>query len=94
MGTPVSASLEKVQAELRRYDHALMDFSAREHNGVIELVIELKNRGLGMHTYYAPVHARDIEHAQFPWTMQRYLYDCLHDYIVEMFVRTPQSRDA
>jgi len=85
--------LEKVQAELRRYDHALMDFSAREHNGSVELVIELKNGDLGLHTYYAPVHLRDIENSQFPWTMQRYLYDCLHDYLVEMFVRTPQSRD-
>jgi hypothetical protein len=87
--------LEKVRAEIRRYDHALLDFSAREHNGVIELVIEikegLKNRTL--HTYYAPIHPRDIEHPQFPWTFQRYLYDCMHDYLVEMFVHTPQSRD-
>ena len=83
--------LEKVRAEIRRYDHALLDFSAREHNGVIELVIELKDRTL--HTYYAPIHSRDIEHPQFPWTFQRYLYDCMHDYLVEMFVYTPQSRD-
>ena len=83
--------LEKVQAELRRYEHALLDFSAREHNGSVELVIELKSRDLGLHTYYAPIHARDIENPQFPWTMQRYLYDCLHDYLVEMFVRTPQD---
>ena len=46
-----------------------------------------------LHTYYAPVHARDIEHPQFPWTFQRYLYDCMHDYLVEMFIHTPQSRD-
>jgi hypothetical protein len=39
-------------------------------------------------------HARDLEHPQFAWTFQRYLYDCMHDYLVEMFVRTPQSRDA
>jgi hypothetical protein len=91
---PDNGAIEKVRAELRRYEHALMDFSAREHNGTIELVIELKNRDLGLHTYYAPIHPRDIEHPQFPWTLQRYLYDCLHDYLVEMFVRTPQSRDA
>jgi len=83
--------LEKVQAEIARYDHALLDFSAREHGGAIELVIQLKSREL--HTYYAPIHARDIEHPQFPWTFQRYLYDCMHDYLVEMFVHTPQSRD-
>jgi hypothetical protein len=86
--------LEKVLAETSRYDHALLRFSARERGDVIELVIEMKDAGLGMHTYYAPVHQRDIEHPQFPWTFQRYLYDCMHDYLVEMFIRTPQSRDA
>jgi len=86
--------LEKVQAELARYDHALLRFSARETTHGVELVIELKDPSPGLHTYYAPVHARDIEHLQFPWTFQRYLYDCLHDYLVEMFTRTPQSRDA
>ena len=85
--------LEKVQEELRRYQHALMDFSAREHNGAVELVIELKNRDLGLHTYYAPIHPRDIDNPQFPWTLQRYLYDCMHDYLVEMFVETPQNRE-
>lgn len=83
--------LEKVRTEIVRYDHALLDFSAREQNGAIELVIQLKSRE--QHTYYAPIHPRDIEHPQFPWTFQRYLYDCMHDYLVEMFVHTPQSRD-
>ena len=86
--------LEKVEAEIARYDHALLRFSAREHAGSIELVIELKHPGMPMHTYYAPIHARDIEHTQFPWTFQRYLYDCMHDYLVEMFLHTPQSRET
>ena len=86
--------LEKVQAETRRYEHALLSFSAREHHGGVELVIELKGPHAGLHTYYAPVHERDIEHPQFPWMFQRYLYDCMHDYLVEMFVRTPQTRDT
>ena len=84
-------------AETRRYRHALLDFSARENNGDVELAIELKDdlkdRRPGLHTYYAPVHARDIEHTQFAWTFQRYLYDCMHDYLVEMFLETPQSRE-
>ena len=84
---------EKVQAELDRYDHALLAFSAREHNGGIELVIQLKDPSPGLHTYYAPIHPRDLEHPQFAWTFQRYLYDCMHDYLVEMFLHTPQSRD-
>jgi hypothetical protein len=85
--------LEKVRAETRRYEHPLLKFSARERDGALELVIELKDTGLGQHTYYAPLHLRDIEHDQFPWTFQRYLYDCMHDYLVEMFVRTPQSEE-
>lgn len=84
--------LEKVQKEIDRYDHALLDFSAREQNGAIDLVIQLKSRAL--HTYNAPLHPRDIEHPQFRWTFQRYLYDCMHDYLVEMFLHTPQSRDS
>ena len=79
----------------RRYEHALLRFSARERDGAVELVIELKRAaGPGIHTYYAPLHPRDIEHPQFPWTFQRYLYDCMHDYLVEMFIRTPQTREA
>jgi hypothetical protein len=86
--------LEKVEAELSRYDHALLAFSAREHNGGVELVIQLKEPRPGVHVYYAPLHPRDLEHPQFPWTFQRYLYDCMHDYLVEMFLRTPQSRES
>ena len=95
METPAAATpLEKVLAQTRRYQHALLDFSAREHNGGVELVITLKDNSLGLHTYYAPVHERDIDHPQFPWSFQRYLYDCMHDYLVEMFLHTPQSRDV
>jgi hypothetical protein len=87
-------SLEKVLAETARYEHALLEFSARDHNGAVELVIRLKDGSLGLHTYCAPVHERDIEHPQFPWTFQRYLYDCMHDYLVELFLRTPQMREV
>jgi hypothetical protein len=86
--------LEKVRAEIARYEHALVEFSARERNGQVELLIGLQNPSPEVHTYVAPVHERDIEHPQFPWTFQRYLYDCLHDYLVELFIRTPQSRDG
>ena len=93
MEIPDSPRLAKVRAELARYEHALVNFSARENNGAIELVIGLKDNRLGLHTYYAPLHPRDIDHPQFSWTLQRYLYDCMHDYLVEMFLRTPQSKE-
>ena len=62
-------------------------------NGGVDLLISLKEEVSGAHTYVAPIHPRDIEHPQFPWTFQRYLYDCLHDFVVELFLHTPQSRD-
>jgi len=86
--------LERVRAELARYDHVLLDFGARETaDGQVELVISLKREVPGAHVYRAPFHPRDIENRQFPWNFQRQLYDCLHDYLVELFVRTPQSRE-
>jgi hypothetical protein len=84
--------LEKVLAETARYQHALLEFSARERNGQVELIIRMKDSSLGLHTYYAPIHPRDLEHNQFAWTFQRYLYDCMHDYLVEMFLETPQMK--
>ena len=85
--------LEKVRAELLRYDHRLLSFAAEEHGRVIELVISLKEPLPGVHTYRAPVHERDIAHPQFPRNIQRYHYECLHDYLVELFERTPQMKE-
>jgi hypothetical protein len=87
--------LQKVEAELARYDHALLLFSAHEKpDGTVELIIRTRQDIPGVHTYYAPMHPRDIAHPQFPWTFQKYLYDCLHDYLVELFLHTPQSREG
>ncbi len=85
--------LEKVHNELKKYLHPLLDFSVRDNNGKIELVIDLKNKPPDIHTYYLEIHPRDLENEQFPWTLQRMIFDGLHDYFVEMFVYTPQSHD-
>jgi hypothetical protein len=45
-----------------------------------------------VHTYYFDLHPRDLDHPQFEWSFQRQLYDALHDYFMEMFIRTPQDR--
>lgn len=85
---------ERVQRELDRYDHLLARFAVRGHApGELELVIELKQPPEGAHIYVAALHPRDIEHPQFTWTFQKFLYDCLHDYLVEMFTRNPQLRE-
>jgi hypothetical protein len=86
--------LERVKRELERYEHPLFDFDAGCASGGIEVTIRFKPAGVEVHTYYFLLQAREIEHPQFPWSFQRQLYDCLHDYVIEMFVRNPQRRDA
>jgi len=88
---PDSDNLAKVRAHLQLYDHPLLDFSAQEINEAIEIVIDLKNSTVHVHTYRFPIHTRDLESSQFAWNLQRHLYDALHDYFIEMFTRTPQD---
>ena len=87
------SDLEKVRNELRRYCHPLLDFSVRSKNSKIELVVNLKNNHPEVHTYYLEIHPRDLKSKQFTWTLQRMIFDGLHDYFVEMFIYTPQSQD-
>ena len=84
--------LERVRAQLRLYEHPLMDFSAHAKGEGVELIIQFKDRSIPVHTYYFDMHPRDLDNPQFEWAFQRQLFDCLHDYLVEMFTRTPQSR--
>jgi hypothetical protein len=86
------ARLERVLAQLRLYEHPLLDFSARTNGEGVEVIIEFKNPPVPVHTYYFELHPRDLDHAQFEWGFQRQLYDALHDYLIEMFTRTPQNR--
>jgi len=84
--------LERVQNELRRYEHPLLAFGAREKGETVEVVIDVRGAQVPVHTYTFELHPRDLDSAQFEWHFQRQLYDCLHDYFVEMFVRTPQDK--
>ena len=86
--------LEKVKKELVRYEHPLFDFDARAASGGIQVEIRFKPAGVEVHTYYFLLQPREIEHSQFPWSFQRQLYDCLHDYVIEMSVCNPQRQDA
>jgi hypothetical protein len=88
----MSTHLQLVLDHLRQYEHPLLAFSARENNGVIEVLIDLKGSSVPVHTYVFQLHPRDLEHPQFAWNFQRQLYDALHDYFIEMFIRTPQER--
>ena len=86
--------LEKVQKELVRYEHPLFDFGARSAPEGVEVEIRFKPEGVEVHTYQFLLRPREIENKQFPWTFQRQLYDCLHDYVIEMFTCNPQRQDA
>ena len=84
--------LERVLAQLKLYEHPLLNFSARAKDNGVEIIVQFKDKSIPVHTYYFDLHPRDLDHPQFEWTFQRQLYDALHDYFVEMFIRTPQDR--
>jgi hypothetical protein len=87
-----NARLGRVFDQLRLYEHPLLDFSARAKGEGVEVIIQFKNPSFPVHTYYFELHPRDLDDPQFEWSFQRQLYDCLHDYLIEMFTRTPQNR--
>jgi len=83
--------LQRVLAQLDLYEHPVLNFDARQNGEDVEVVITFKSPDVKVHTYIFPLHARDIESPNFEWQFQRQLYDCLHDYFIEMFIRTPQD---
>jgi hypothetical protein len=88
-----NSRLDRVLAQLRLYEHPLLNFSARAKGDGVEVIIKFKDESIPVHTYYFDLHPRDLDDAQFEWSFQRQLYDALHDYFVEMFIRTPQDRE-
>lgn len=90
--TDSSSRLERVLHQLRLYEHPLLTFAAAAKGEGVEVIINFKDSSVPVHTYYFHLHPRDLDHPQFEWTFQRQLYDCLHDYMIEMFTRTPQNR--
>jgi hypothetical protein len=92
MAEPSQIRLDRVLAQLRLYEHPLLNFSARSKGEGVEIIIRFKDESVAVHTYYFEMHPRDLDDTQFEWSFQRQLYDALHDYFVEMFIRTPQDR--
>jgi hypothetical protein len=84
---------EKVRAELGRYEHPLFSFEARPAAEGVEVEIRYRPAEPLVHTYLLLLRPREIEQAQFPWILQKQLYDCLHDFVIEMFIRNPQEQD-
>jgi hypothetical protein len=82
--------LEKVEQELARYEHPLFIWEARVADRGIEVIVSLKYEGLHDDPYRFYLTPRELEARAFPWDFQRQLYNYLHDYLVEMFTRSPQ----
>jgi len=85
--------LNKVNIELDRYEHPLFDWEARSAERGVEVVVRLKVAGLHDDPYKFYLTPRELEARAFPWDFQRQLYNYLHDYLVEMFTRSPQIYD-
>lgn len=81
--------LEKVEKELSRYEHPLFNWEARALEAGVEIVIQLKVKGVYDDPYRLSFSPREIDARGFQWEFQRQLYNCLHDYLVEMFTRSP-----
>jgi hypothetical protein len=88
------ALAEKVRAELTLYEHPLFVFDARPAAEGVEVEIRYSPPEPQVHVYVFLLRPREIESKQFPWIFQKQLYDCLHDFIIEMFTGNPQRQDA
>jgi hypothetical protein len=82
-------AFERVQEELKEYEHPFFNFEAREKGQDIEMVIRSKVPNVLSPEYRITLNERDIQSSQFRWTFQKLLYDCLTDYVVELFTKNP-----
>ena len=85
--------LARLHELLKMYEHPLMEFLAVEHGDGIRIVIQAKNITVPVHSYSIDLHPRDLESPQLQWTLERQIYDGLHDYIIEMFTHAAHTRD-
>jgi hypothetical protein len=85
--------LELVTEQLAKYEHPHFDFTAIPGpNGMdVELQIRSKIADVNAPLYRITLSERDLRSSQFPWTFQRLLYNCLTDYVVELFWRSPMT---
>ena len=83
--------LEIVQNETGKYEHPFFDFSASDMSNGVELCIRSRVPNVLSPEYHFTFSEREVQSAQFPWTFQKLLYDCLTDYVVELFTRSPMT---
>ena len=83
--------LERVLLEIQKYEHPFFDFSATEKDGGVELCIRSRIPNVLSPEYRITFSERDLKSTQFAWTFQKLLYDCLTDYVVELFTKCPTT---
>lgn len=82
--------LARVEKELSRYEHPLFRWTAHPVDNGIDVIVTLKQEGLHDDAYKFHLKPRELEARAFAWDFQRQLYNYLHDYLIEMFTRSPQ----
>lgn len=82
--------LDKVKSELQRYEHPLFLWEALPSQNGVDVFVRLKIAGLHDDSYRFHLKPRELEARAFAWDFQRQLYNYLHDYLIEMFTRSPQ----
>ena len=87
--TVTNQHLTRVLEQLARYEHPLFDWRAEIVSEGIDIVITLRVAGIYDQPYRLCFRPREIDARGFQWEFQRQLYNCLHDYLVEMFTRSP-----
>jgi hypothetical protein len=85
--------IDIVLGELAKYEHPFFEFSADTDaaSGGVELRIRSKIPNVLWPEYRIVLSERDLAGSQFPWTFQKLLYDCLTDYVVELFTQCPMT---
>ena len=84
-------SIERVRDELVKYEHPFFDFQARETKEGVQLLIRSKIPNVLSPQYTITLAERDLQSSQFTWSFQKLLYDCLTDYVVELFTKNPRT---
>lgn len=83
--------IETVRNEIAKYEHPFFEFSAQEKGEGVELCIRSRLPEVHSPEYRITFSERDLGSTQFPWTFQKLLYDCLTDYVVELFTKSPMT---
>ena len=83
--------LDKVHRELSRYEHPLFEWTAEPVKEGIEIVVTIREQDLAPYRFV--LKPRELEARAFQWDFQRQLYNYLHDYLVELFTKSPQISD-